>query len=889
MRTQQNLLYSLVDRDFFEPVDRPAPDRADYIDLALELLSGGWSGARSGTWFQCSAPGYEIPHQGWKIHVSATTHNARETLAAVVPVLARESVTFKFAADRRMLSLLNSKQWYRGGSGKFVTVYPRDEEHFRHLIQCLHEATRGLTGPYILSDRRYKDSGCVHYRYGTMRMTGERDAFGRLTSNLVAPDGTRLPDNRNPSFTPPAWAADPFASDPEPDDGQEAGTLNGGRYRVESVLQFSNSGGVYLATDLRTGLEVVIKEARPYVSWTSEHDDARALLRKEYRLLRKLAPAGVAVQPLDYFTDWEHEFLVEERLTGVTLNTLPARRSVLLRVNPRDEEFAEFYAGFRSLFMRLCEIIEAVHEHGIVFGDLSPNNVMYDEDTGRLTAIDFEAAFEAGVDTPTRLATDGYTPGDGTVRRENDVYALGAIMLTFAFAYTSLLQLSPASKPAIIADVCRSARLPRAVQDAIARAMDERAEARPAVREIAAALRDNDAPAAPAAPATTAAGAAEWDGAGARKLLESALAYIVRSADPERADRLFPSCFRLFETNPMGLWYGATGTALALGRIAGGVPPEIAAWIDGHGIDAAIYPSGLTTGMAGIAWALTELGRVERAEKLIDACAAHPRLAETCDFGIGLAGWGLACLRVFAAAQDERYLALARDAAAVILERAELDDAGRRFWRSADGVHVGMLRGSSGIALFLLHLGLLARNEALVAAGRSALDFDLAQAQPMDGDGVTFGYRTDFTNILVPYWAYGSAGVGTVLLRYLRYTNAGELRPMLDRIAVDTRRKYTVLAGKQYGLAGIGGFNLDAYTMTGEQRFLDAARLAFDGLTLHAVPRDTGTAFPSDFPSKISCDYGTGGAGVAVFLDRLLTGRGAELMLDDLVPAAHSS
>src|ERR1700733_4384590 len=531
--------------------------------------------------------------------------------------------------------------------------------------------------------------------------------------------------------------------------------------------------------------------------------------------------------------------------------------------------------------MRLCEIVDAVHRHGIVFGDLSPNNVMYDEATGRLTAIDFEAGFELGVDVPTRLATDGYTPGDGTFRQENDVYALGAIMLTFAFAYTSLLQLSPSSKPAIISDVCAGARLPRAIVDAIARAMDDRAEARPAVSEILAALRDNAAPAAPAAPAAAAPDA--WSEARARELLESALSYIVQSADTERADRLFPSCFRLFETNPMGLWYGATGTAAALARITGALPAEIAAWIDAHGIAPAIYPSGLTVGMSGIAWALAELGRVERAARLLDACASHPRLAESCDLGVGLAGWGMACLRIFAATQDERYLAFAREAAATIVARAERDDAGRRFWRQPDGVHVGMLRGGSGIALFLLYLGLLDRAEEMLAAGRSALDFDLAQAQPMDGGGVTFGYRTDFAHIVVPYWAYGSAGIGTVLLRYLRFAGAGELRPMLDRIAVDTCRKYTVLAGKQYGLAGVGGFNLDAYAITGEQRFLDAARRAFDGIVLHAVPRDTGTAFPSDFPSKISCDYGTGGAGVALFLDRLLTGRGAEFMLDDVV------
>jgi tRNA A-37 threonylcarbamoyl transferase component Bud32 len=871
MRTQQHPLYSLTSRHFFEPIDRLTPDRSDYLESVLALLPDGWNTLRSGPWFECAAPNHRFPAQGWKIHVSATTHNAREVLAAVVPVLARDSVTFKFACDRRLLWLLNSKRWDRGGSGKFVTVYPRDDEHFRQLIAALHEATRGLVGPYILSDRRYKDSACVHYRYGSLLRTGERDRFGRQTSTIVGPDGTALPDMRVASFSPPAWTTDPFAEDD--DDDQEAGTLSGGRYEITSVLAYSNSGGVYVALDRSSGAEVVIKEARPNVSWTSEHDDARALLRKEYRLLRKLEASGVAVRPIDYFTDWEHEFLVEERLPGVTLGTLPSRRSILLRTRPSDDDFAVAYAGFRDIFARLCEIVDTVHRHGIVFCDLSPHNVMYDEETGRLTAIDFEAAYEPGIDIPTTLATEGFVPADEAQSVESDVYALGAIMLHAVFNYASLLQLSPASVPTVVADLCRNARLPHPVRDAIARAMCPDKTARATVREIADALRANDAIAGaqPDPP---------WDGARARALLDRTLAYIESSADPERADRLFPACFRMFETNPMGLWYGATGTAAALRRVTGTVPPTVLAWIDAHGIDPAAYAPGLTVGMAGIAWALLELEREERALNVLAQAQRHARLAESCDLGVGLAGWGMTCLRFFRATGDEAHLARARDAGAAILERAEADDAGRRFWTASDGVHIGLLHGQSGIALFLLRLGQATGEERLVAAGRSALEFDLAQAQATPDGGSTFTYRTNYPYVLLPYWAYGSAGIGAVLVRYLGDTGADELRGALDAIVLDAERKYTVLSGKQYGLAGIGGFNLDAYAVTGEERFLRAARRAFDGIALHAVERDGGVAFSGDFQGKISCDYATGSAGVAVFLDRLLTGRDAELMLD---------
>src|SRR6202035_3312762 len=125
-------------------------------------------------------------------------------------------------------SYLNSKRWDRGGSGKVITVYPRDETHFRALIETLHAATRALTGPYVLSDRRYRDSRCVHYRYGSLRTLGERDAFGRRMSTVVGPDGSSVVDSRAAAFTPPPWVVDPFGEDEQPEDEYEAGTLSGG-------------------------------------------------------------------------------------------------------------------------------------------------------------------------------------------------------------------------------------------------------------------------------------------------------------------------------------------------------------------------------------------------------------------------------------------------------------------------------------------------------------------------------------------------------------------------------------------------------------------------------------------------------------------------------------
>ena len=50
-----------------------------------------------------------------------------------------------------------------------------------------------------------------------------------------------------------------------------------------------------------------------------------------------------------------------------------------------------------------------------------------------------------------------------------------------------------------------------------------------------------------------------------------------------------------------------------------------------------------------------------------------------------------------------------------------------------------------------------------------------------------------------------------------------------------------------------------------------------------------GIAFPGDSLSRLSCDYGTGSAGVALFLNRLLGRQKSDFMLDPLLTMRNNS
>ena len=288
--------------DFFESLEHYSVNIDDFYSGVKAILPRGWECRHSGAWFGCGPTGAARPLQGWKLHVSATLGNARAVLDAASIVLVALEVPFKFALDRRILAKMNGRNWSRGGSGKFITAYPKNVDEFRCAAERLVAATGSYTGPYILSDRRVPGSKVVSYRYGGFARRRDLRLEGDFTAYVLAPDGTHVADVREPRFVVPPWTSDPY---PQEADSDEDDALRDGRYEIKSVLSFSNAGGVYAAFDRHTGEEVVIKEARPDVAIGAEDYDAVASLQKEFRILNRLAGTGVAPEPIELFQEWQ--------------------------------------------------------------------------------------------------------------------------------------------------------------------------------------------------------------------------------------------------------------------------------------------------------------------------------------------------------------------------------------------------------------------------------------------------------------------------------------------------------------------------------------------------------------------------------------------------------
>lgn len=475
--------FTFADPTFFESIARYTPT-SDYIDVLDEILPETWTTYRFDIWLSARPRDTTFETQGFKIHVSAINDSAEETIRRAVPLCVEAGVPFKVAGDPMLLRFLNSKGSSRASSGKFMTIYPPTTEVFTDLIQSIAEATSDLDGPYILSDKRYPGSKVVFYRYGGFLRIDQLNVDGTRQAMIEAPNGTLIPDDRVPFFFLPEGVEDPF---PEPvgdwtvtydDDGNEidpasvvesdedaedanAEAILYNRFEIEEALAFTNAGGVYKALDLLTGDPAVLKEARPFAnSWSLQGGflDATRILKHEYNMLTLLKDSGVTVRPLVFFQEWEHVYLAEEFLEGIPLRQFRANEAVILTSyldNP--ERVHRFCSAFRDVALGLVDAVRIIHEHDVILGDLSPNNIMIDPMTLGVKIIDLETAHVQGSDNDELFRT-WYTPGFrpledlGTrrVRASDDLYAAGMSLYSMLTPVQHFFELNPTSVPVFL-------------------------------------------------------------------------------------------------------------------------------------------------------------------------------------------------------------------------------------------------------------------------------------------------------------------------------------------------------------------------------------------------------------------------------------------------------
>ncbi|WP_431930622.1 class III lanthionine synthetase LanKC [Micromonospora sp. RP3T] len=845
--------YTVSDPVHFERLEHRCPSD-DLLTLVSRRLGATAPVDVSGIWARClPRPMAQLPPYGWKLHVSSRPADLTAVLHAVVDEYEQGPFNFKCVRDSDLALSQLSRWWPRGGAGKAVTVYPETTSDALLLAERLAARLAPFDGPFILSDRRYRDSRTVHYRYGTFRNTGGVDADGHGTALVHGPDGTRWEDTREPKFDPPPWAgADPFPpADPGPSAATGSDLLR--RYRITGVLRRTTAGGVYAAV-APDGQDVVIKEARPHTAIAPDGSDAVERLHREHAFLEKLAGSGVTPRPIEFTTVWEHTFLVQQRMPGITLQVWLGRNQPLAQGHVDAPAHAAYRARVAAIAAQLRAALDTCLDHGIVYNDVSLSNIIVaDDDTVAL--IDFESGREVGTDPAMFQRTAGHAPEPGS-----PAWSDHEEWLRFAVASVEAACIAP--RNALFGlDRAAAARSIRQAGDLIGWATG------PLLRRLDPGLpgiADPDRAAAeavdPGDPAGTATDIAR---------------HLRAAATPHRTDRLFPADPELFRTNPLNLGYGALGVLRALRHLDGDVDPTHLTWVHDRLDERRELPPGLYVGTAGIAVGLLELGAPERATDLLDAAAtrAVDDAALPADVATGRAGIGLALLAAAELTGDSRHLDRAA-AIAARLRRDAQDDGTGLWWEPAPGAtrSLGYLYGSSGVAGFLTALARATGDARSLRAARRALDHDLDRGQVRACGGLGFNAHLGAV-AYEPYYSRGGSGVAMACCALLAATGDERLRATLPRIVRGVATPITVQPGLFAGTTSIGEMLLDVRAVLPEEPLVDAALTPLLA-ALATLGRRTpeGTAFPGSGLVRYSGDVATGSAGVALFLRRLADG-----------------
>jgi tRNA A-37 threonylcarbamoyl transferase component Bud32 len=879
----------------------------DFATLLAHHLGSSadeWQVLSREPWLVVEPPGYHRRCEGWKLHLSCTVASASEVLGAALPVLVRHQVAFKLPATMGQLRKLVVRDCDRAQAGKVVTIYPDDDEQFITLATELDEATSGMPGPRILSDRPYRPGSVVHFRYGGFTGKATLTLDGCYAHVLHAPDGSTIPDLREPRYTPPVWAICPL---PQPGGVPRAAPVSsvllGERFSVTGALRQSAKGGVYLATDTKTGGRVVVKHSRAHMDADAQGRDARDILRHEARMLEWLAPTGLVPILLDTFEQDGDAFLVEEFLAAEPLRSWVAEHASGQPGVPAQAAL--------PMATELVDLVRRIHARGLVIRDLSPTNVLVTPD-GEVRLVDLEMAAPAG--SLARWAcTLGYqapelTRGQGvwthaTATFAEDYFSLGAILFLIATG----------SDPMLVED--EPARRP--IRERLAGWLAGLAPHNPAVRALRPAILNltSDAPGVRRLPTRFGRAKHAPDTSGGDglptldpdRLIADGLAHLVATMTAQPGERLWPTTSDRDQYDPASVQHGAAGVLHALSSGLRHAPHDVelrgaiqttASWLERRVAREPRLLPGLQFGRSGTAWALYDAasalrdngGLAQRAGELLLNIPLPDRANP--DIAHGLSGAGLAHLHLAHHTGDEQFthrLLHCAEAVASAAERdgdillfpvpAELDSklAGLR--------HYGFAHGTAGSGYFLLAAGEHTGIGWFTDLALEAAD-TLCRVAVID-NGAAWWPAGPEDSALFTYWCSGSSGVGSFLLRAWQVSRQPRYAELAEQAARAVyRTRWLDLPSVCHGLAGNGEFLLDAATVLGDRRFAEQAReLAVVAYLRHGV-RHGRIVTCAENGRDVVADAGIGLAGMVEFLLRCRHGGTRSWMVDEVFARA---
>jgi serine/threonine protein kinase len=849
--------FCFADPLFYDSPERWQRTAPDFAAAAAGRPPAGWRRVERDLWVVLQPDGVRLPQQGWKIHVSATPDNAERVLAAVSEYCFARRIAFKYLRGPAVLLMQNSKYAPRGSSGKLLTIYPLDEPELERTLSGLDALIGGEPGPYVLSDLRW-NAGPLYTRYGAFAELYHVGDDGVRELAMRRPDGSTVVDRRGPVFSLPDWVTLPGFLEPQL--AARSSQRFDLPYSIERVLHFSNGGGIYQGRPAAGSAaaerfeQVVLKEGRPHSGLDQSGTDAIARLRHEHDVLSRLRGLDCVPEVVEFATAWEHHYLVEGFVEGETLNAAFVRTYPLVHPDQGPEARGEYARWAVDTVRRVEEGLRRIHERGVVFGDLHPNNIMLRPD-GRVVFLDFELASPADDYRPPMLGAGGFAAPRHLRGFDVDWYALAGLRIWLLMPLVAMVHLDGAKAGQLRRAARERFPLPGDYFGEDAEGVNQEPEA--GARHVAR-LLDPDGE------------AVDW--AAVRASITQGIA---AAATPERADRLFPGDIEQFNAggHGHGIAYGAAGVLYALHVSGAPVEPGFVQWLI-HATKRDQVTPGALTGTHGAAYVLDRLGYRDEALNLLDRLAEARLTATGLEDGLtglsaGLAGIGLVDLYFAQATGDSTWQRSAMVAADRLAARLSLP-AGERGPQRLGEAREGLVHGASGAALLAVRLYEHTGDGALLDLAQTALARDLEACRTMADGTVQVG---DGERVL-PYLEIGGTGIGLALRAYLAHRPDSPFAALEAGIARSCDVDFVIQPGLFNGRAAFIAYlarlaAAEPPVGQGLETLLDrqVRRLAW-----HAVSYRGYLAFPGDQLLRLSMDLASGSAGVLLALNAALGG-----------------
>lgn len=193
------------------------------------------------------------------------------------------------------------------------------------------------------------------------------------------------------------------------------------KYEIVRELGVGGQGFAYLANDLESGKEIVLKEfVLPVYVDINARKQALDRFEQEARLLTKLEHSQV-VKLHGFFVEDHRAYLALEHIDGENLRQIVSRQGAL------SEDTV------RHLAAQMIDILAYLHNLAppLVHRDFKPDNLILNKD-GTLKLIDFNVAQQVeSTTTGTVVGKQAYLPPEqfrGQATAKSDIYAMGATL-----------------------------------------------------------------------------------------------------------------------------------------------------------------------------------------------------------------------------------------------------------------------------------------------------------------------------------------------------------------------------------------------------------------------------------------------------------------------------